>query len=108
VVAARNFRPRSGPGEVDLVCWDRQSLVFVEVKTRTTDEYGEPDRAIDAGKRKALVRCAREYARRAGVPWDSVRFDVVDVVLGERARIEHVRDAFPSCAGAAPQRADNA
>src|SRR5512135_3281783 len=55
-VIARNYRPRGGGGEIDLVCRDGATLVFVEVKSRRTAEYGEPDRAIDDAKRMALIR----------------------------------------------------
>ena len=92
-VVARNYRPPAGGGELDLVVWDHGRLVFVEVKTRETADFGEPDRAVDADKRKHLTRAAQDYARRAGVEWDSVRFDIVAVVLSPR-RIEWMRDVF--------------
>ena len=92
-VVARNYRPPSGHGEIDLVVWHQEKLVFVEVKTRDTAEFGQPDRAVDAGKRHYLSRAARDYARRAGVEWPQVRFDIVAVILAPR-RIEWLRDAF--------------
>jgi len=92
-VVARNYRPPSGHGEIDLVVWDGEKLVFVEVKTRETSDFGEPDRAVDAEKQFHLIRAARDYARRAGVEWQHVRFDVLTVVLSPR-RIEWLRDAF--------------
>ena len=92
-VVARNYRPPSGHGEIDLVVWDREQLVFVEVKTRATAEFGEPDRAVDGEKRLRLARAARDYARRAGVEWSNVRFDIVAIVLAPQ-RIEWLRDAF--------------
>jgi putative endonuclease len=94
VVVARNFRMASGAGEVDLIGWEREKLVFVEVKSRQTDEYGAPDRAIGQEKQRSLIRAAREYARHAGVPWERVRFDVVTVVFSTPPRLEHFRDAF--------------
>jgi len=94
VVVARNFRMASGAGEVDLIGWEREKLVFIEVKSRQTDEFGAPDRAIGAEKQHSLTRAAREYARHAGVPWERVRFDVVTVVFSTPPRIGHVRDAF--------------
>ncbi len=92
-VVARNYRPPSGHGEIDLVVWHREELVFVEVKTRDTADFGEPERAVDAEKRLHLIRAARDYARRAGVEWQNVRFDVVAIILSPR-RIEWLRDMF--------------
>jgi len=94
VVVARNHRMSSGAGELDLIGWEREILVFVEVKSRETGEYGAPDRAIGSDKQTSLLRAAREYARHAGVPWDRVRFDIVTVVFSTPPKIEHFRDAF--------------
>ena len=94
VVVARNYRMSSGAGEVDLIAWDRDVLVFVEVKSRESGEYGAPDRAIGQEKKLSLVRAAREYARHAGVPWEKVRFDVITVVFSKPPVIEHFCDAF--------------
>ena len=95
-VVARNFRPRGGAGEIDLVCWERETLVFVEVKSRASDEHGSPDRAIDQAKRDALVSSARDYARRADVPWTRIRFDVVNVIASRRPGVSHIKAAFPA------------
>jgi len=94
-VVARNYRARSGAGEIDLVAWDGDTLAFVEVKARRTEEHGTPDRAVDAEKRQALRRTAREYARRARIDWGRVRFDVVNVVFGDCPALSHIPDAFP-------------
>ncbi len=94
VVVARNYRMASGAGEVDLIGWEGDTLVFVEVKSRQTDEYGAPDRAIGLEKLSALIRSAREYVRHAEVPWDKVRFDVVTVVFAKPPVINHFRDVF--------------
>src|SRR5450759_4919549 len=75
-VVARNYRTATGSAEVDLVAWDGDSLVFVEVKTRRTADYGPPDRAIGDEKRRAMTRAAADYARRADVPPEKIRFDV--------------------------------
>ena len=98
-VVARNFTPRGGHGELDLVAWHGDRLVVVEVKSRQSDAFGSPDRALDEDKRRALYRVAREFARRAEVPWDRVRFDLVSIVFRPRIRnrplLEHQRDIFP-------------
>jgi putative endonuclease len=93
-IVARNYRTRSGSGEIDLVAWHGGTLVFVEVKTRASAEFGAPDRAVDAEKRERLQRAARDYARRADVEWEKTRFDIVSVVIGKPPRIEWIRDAF--------------
>ena len=66
-IVARNYRTRSGSGEIDVVAWQEETLVFVEVKTRSSEEFGAPDRAVDADKQRHLRTAARDYARRAGV-----------------------------------------
>jgi len=93
-VVARNHRTASGSGEVDLIAWDDQTLVFVEVKSRTSGDFGPPDRAIDEAKRQRLTRAALDYARRADIPLSSVRFDVVNVVLSTPPALTHYRDVF--------------
>ena len=93
-IVGRNFRPRSGAGEIDLVAWDGDYLVFVEVKSRASDEFGTPDRAVDPDKQAHLVRAAGEYVRRSSVDWDHVRFDIVSILLTEPPRIDLLRDAF--------------
>jgi putative endonuclease len=99
-IVARNYRMASGAGEVDLVGWEDDQLVFVEVKCRQTDDYGAPDRAIGLQKRSSLIRAACEFARRADVPWENVRFDAVNVVFTTTPpSVTHFRDVFgPSAA----------
>jgi putative endonuclease len=92
IVVARNYRLASGAGEIDLVGWDHDTLVFAEVKSRSTDEFGAPDRAIDSEKRKRMLRAARDFARHSEVPWDKVRFDVVSVVFTTPPAVTHARD----------------
>jgi putative endonuclease len=96
VIVDRNYRMSSGAGEVDLVGWEGDTLVFVEVKSRSTDEYGSPDRAIGPQKQSSLIRTAREYARHAEVPWQKVRFDVVTVVFQTPPAVTHFRDVMGS------------
>ena len=93
-IVARNYRTRSGSGEIDVVAWEGEKLVFVEVKTRATTEFGAPESAVDREKRERVMRAARDYARRSDVPWERVRFDIVSVVLEPELAIEWQRDAF--------------
>jgi putative endonuclease len=93
-VVARNYRTRSGSGEIDIVAWDGATLAFVEVKTRATAEHGAPESAVDEGKQERLQLAARDYARRAGVAWEQTRFDILSIVLERPPRVEWLRDAF--------------
>jgi len=93
-VVARNYRPPSGSGELDLIAWDGEALVFVEVKSRTSDEFAPPERNVDLEKRRHIARAARDYARRAEVPWSRVRFDIVTVVFKHPPVVVLRKDAF--------------
>lgn len=92
-VVARNFRTRDGHGEIDLVAWENgKTLVFVEVKSRQGEEHGAPGRNVSPDKKRTLLRAGREYARRADIPFDQARFDLVSVVFEPETRIWHERD----------------
>jgi putative endonuclease len=93
-IVARNYRLAAGDAEADLIAWEGDRLVFVEVKSRRTDEFGPPERAIGDRKRAHLLRVAREYTRKTELPWERVRFDVVTVILSQPPQIELMRDAF--------------
>lgn len=93
-VIARNYRPSGGEAEVDIVARDGDVTVFIEVKTRRTAEFGSPDRAIDDAKQRNIVRAARAFTTRAGIPWNQVRFDVIAIVLTQPASIVHNQDVF--------------
>jgi putative endonuclease len=92
----RNFNGRSG-GEIDIVCRDRDTLVFVEVKTRTREDFGLPFTAVDRQKRKHISRGALNWLRMLDNPDILFRFDVVEVLVTEDAgpRIELIKNAFP-------------
>jgi putative endonuclease len=94
MVVARNYRPGGGEAEVDIVARRGDTVVFVEVKSRTTDEFGSPDRAIDQEKRRHITRAARAYATRAGIEWSQVRFDTISIVFTDPPTIVHQKDAF--------------
>jgi putative endonuclease len=94
IIVARNYRLSSGDGEADLIAWDGDTLVFVEVKSRETADFGPPERAIGEEKRRHLLRIAREYTRKTETPWDRIRFDVVSIVLTKSPTIEYFRDAL--------------
>ena len=95
-IVARNYRLPTGDAEADLIAWEGSTLVFVEVKSRASEEYGPPERAIGDEKRRHLLRLARAFTRKSETPWEQVRFDVVTVVFSRPPEIKLVRNAIPS------------
>jgi putative endonuclease len=93
-VVARNYRRKGGRGEIDLVAVDGNTLVFVEVKTRSSAEVGSPERAVHRAKEKLISRTAEEYLRMADLSGMPLRFDVVSLVMGDETKVEYLRDAF--------------
>ena len=91
----RNFRAKCG-GEIDLVCRDREAkvLVFVEVKTRTTNLFGDPHEAVTLRQQDNITRAAKEWLRLlddADIPY---RFDIVEIVMEPRRAVRLIRNAF--------------
>lgn len=92
-VLVRNFRTRGG--EVDLVCLDGGTVVFVEVKTRGPGSLARPDEAVTPVKRGRLVRAASAFLSERGWWERPCRFDVVAVLVRDgRCTATHVPDAF--------------
>lgn len=93
-VIYRNFRAPRG-GEVDLVCRDGDELVFVEVKTRSTRDYGSPASAVNREKQALIARGALAWLRLLDNPDLIFRFDIVEVVIDDSgASFNLVRAAF--------------
>ena len=90
----RNYRKRFG--EIDLIGEEKDTLVFIEVKTRTSLRFGSPLEAVDRRKQRRMIRAAQDYILRHRLDNRPARFDVVAVLIlqGKKPRIEHVRNAF--------------
>ncbi len=93
-VLTRNYRDRQY--EIDIVARDRNTLCFVEVKTRRRLVRTRPGAAVGPAKRKNIVKAARRYLREIGFPAIPHRFDLVEVILqGRRLRaINYLPAAF--------------
>jgi putative endonuclease len=91
----RNFRAPHG-GEVDIVCRDKPNneLVFIEVKTRTTEDFGRPLDAVNAKKQRLIIRGAMAWLRLLDMPDITFRFDIVEVIMTEPPEIRHIENAF--------------
>ena len=96
-ILERNFRIRGG--EIDIISFDGKTLVYVEVKTRTSYQFGKPEESITLRKLKFIERAAKFYrAKRKNLirlP-DLERIDFVGVDLsGAKPSINLIKNAFP-------------
>ena len=92
-VVERNYR--AGRGEIDVVARRGDTLVFCEVKTRQSDEWGAPAEAVDYAKQARLRKLAAAWMAERKPGYVDVRFDVVSVIVrGEQTDVTHVPDAF--------------
>lgn len=82
-ILVRRFRSHSG--EIDIVCRHKDWLVFVEVKTRKSEEFGAPSEAVDKKKQMHITKVALDYLRLLDNPPVHFRFDIVEVVMKDAA-----------------------
>jgi len=87
---------RSPRGEIDLVFRTADCLVFVEVKTRSSEDWGRPAAAVNARKKRLLSQAALDYLRLLKNPEVKTRFDIVEVLLsdGKVREIRHLPATF--------------
>ena len=86
-ILARNYRCRGG--EIDLICRDGKTLVFVEVRLRSRSDFGGAAASITASKRRRIILAAQHYL--LGKPACDCRFDCVLIDGGE---LEWIKNAF--------------
>lgn len=80
--------------EIDIIAQDNNELVFVEVKTRSTNYFGKPEEAVTPSKQKHLIEGANYYIEKNEIDLEC-RFDVVAVVINKTEEtINHIKDAF--------------
>ncbi len=92
-ILERNWRYRRS--EVDIIAMYQKILIFVEVKTRSTDFFGRPEEFISQKKQDMITRTAPIYMEKINHDWE-IRFDVVSILLfaDETYQIDHIEDAF--------------
>jgi len=94
-ILERNYR--TPQGEIDIIARTKDTLIFVEVKTRCSDRYAQPWEAVGFKKRKSLRTAAKIYLRERPPEKDmEVRFDIISIVLNDslQAQIEWMQNAF--------------
>ncbi|MGV3772221.1 MAG: YraN family protein [Verrucomicrobiales bacterium] len=85
-----------GKAEIDLVFRDGKCLVFIEVKSRSSEDWTRPADAVDARKKRLISKAALHYLRLLENPQIPIRFDIVEVLLaeGKVREIRHIANAF--------------
>ncbi|NOY52399.1 MAG: YraN family protein [Deltaproteobacteria bacterium] len=94
-ILRRNYRTPFG--EIDIIAREEETLVFVEVKTRSTNTFGMPQEAVNRRKQRQLIRTAQAYLNEAGGELPPCRFDVIAVRTdghGQIGKFELIRGAF--------------
>jgi putative endonuclease len=89
-----NFRCRFG--EIDIITKDKEKIVFVEVKTRRSTNYGKGMEAVGFHKQQKIKKVALYYLKKNAPKFSDIRFDVIDILIRKEhvVKIEHVENAF--------------
>lgn len=85
---------RYGHLEVDIIAKEGDTLVFCEVKTRKSKNFGAPEEAVTLLKQRNIIRAANNYVIRKALDYE-VRFDIISVLItSAKTELEHFKDAF--------------
>lgn len=93
-VLDRNFSCRTG--EIDIIALQGDTVVFIEVKTRSSEKFGLPSEAVSATKQRKIVKTALYYLQKNRLMDYMCRFDVIEIIVDEEnnCRINLIQDAF--------------
>ena len=91
-ILAENWR--FGKNELDIVARIGDTMVFVEVKTRSTDSFGDPSQSVSRAKQKRTIQAANAYLEKFKIDLEA-RFDIISIVVfGSKTNLDHMEDAF--------------
>ena len=91
-IITRNFSCRFG--EIDIIARQGKTTVFVEVKTRSSCQFGLPEDSIRRDKIRHLLHSAQFYIKNYANPEEDFRFDVVSIILGDTSQVNLIKNAF--------------
>ena len=96
-IRALNYYTKKG--EIDIIAQEKQVIVFIEVRTLSSEKHGEAFSTVNQSKRQRLTRTAHEYLNKYNLGERDWRFDFISVVIGDDGipRVELTRDAFRPC-----------
>lgn len=92
-ILARNFKTKIG--EIDIIASDKDTISFVEVKTRHSDRFGLPQESISSSKQRQISKAALAYLKDNKLLNKKARFDVVSIILSQdQPKINLIKNAF--------------
>ncbi|WP_455498719.1 YraN family protein [Coprobacter sp.] len=90
----RDINWKNGKLELDIVAYKDRTLIIVEVKTRSSEQFEHPEDAVDNRKIRHIIDATDAYIQKYDLPFE-VRFDIISVIRKENEyKIEHIPDAF--------------
>lgn len=93
VILDRNFECRQG--EIDIIALDKKEIVFIEVKTRTSNKYGAPSEAVNKIKQKHMLQTIKYYLYIRNLSDEFIRVDVIEVYINNNVyKVNHIKQAF--------------
>ena len=91
-VVERNFE--CNQGEIDIIAKDNKEYVFVEVKTRTNSDYGEPVDSVNKIKQKHLKRTIEYYIYINKLEEETIRMDIIEIYIADKNYVYHIKNVF--------------
>ena len=89
-ILQRNFACKLG--EIDIIAFDGKTIVFFEIKSRTSSEYGLPAEAVNTKKIKHMLKTAQYYLYKNNLECNDIRIDVIEVFINkDKYRINHIK-----------------
>ena len=89
-----NMNFRNHIGEIDIIAMDKNVLVFIEVKTRTSMKYGYPYEAVNYKKQQKIIYTSLGYIKQRNIKDTQLRYDIIEVYLKPSMKINHIENAF--------------
>ncbi len=89
----KNFRCKQG--EIDIIALDKNEIVIIEIKTRTSDTFGKPIDAVNTKKQKHIYNAAKYYLYKNKLETKEIRIDVIEIYIeGKKIKINHIKKAI--------------
>ena len=88
-IIKQNFHTKSG--EIDIIAKDKNTLVFIEVRSKSYKDFGTPEETIDKQKQRKIIKTAKIFLKNHNLDYDEIRFDVISIL---KENINHIENAF--------------